>query len=103
MTGLLGGSPPIAEAYIADVTSKEERPKFLAMMGAVISLSFLFGPGIGAGLAGMASTSGNEDFGADFISVLFCGPRWNLGVLFCCFMHQPLSPPPSPPPFCDLC
>ena len=46
-----GGSLPIAQAYIADVTTREERPRFLAILGSVMALAFMVGPGIGAGLA----------------------------------------------------
>ena len=51
IAGIFGGSIPISQAYIADVTTREERPKYLAMMGSIIALSFMFGPGMGAGLS----------------------------------------------------
>ena len=49
--GSFGGSIPIVQAYIADTYDKNERPRFLAGLSSVLALSFMFGPGIGAGLA----------------------------------------------------
>lgn len=47
--GLFGsGAPPASQAYVADRTSKEERTKGLATVGAAHNLGSLFGPGLGA-------------------------------------------------------
>jgi len=51
LAGSFGGSIPIVQAFIADTYSKEERPRYLALLSSVLALSFMFGPGIGAGLA----------------------------------------------------
>ena len=48
-SGLTGGSISVAQAYVADVTTVEERPKYLGLIGATIGIAFTFGPGIGAG------------------------------------------------------
>lgn len=48
MAGLFGGSIAIAQAYVADVTEVEERPKFMGLVGACIGLGFVFGPALGA-------------------------------------------------------
>ncbi|KAK8800726.1 hypothetical protein WA158_000051 [Blastocystis sp. Blastoise] len=50
-TGLLGGSQTIGQAYIADVTSIEDRPKYMSQQAAVISSAFVFGPAIGGFLS----------------------------------------------------
>ncbi|KAK8812472.1 hypothetical protein WA158_007706 [Blastocystis sp. Blastoise] len=50
-TGLLGGSQTIGQAYIGDVTTLEERPKYMTQQAAFISGAYIFGPGIG-GLLG---------------------------------------------------
>lgn len=47
IAGLFGGSIAIAQAYVADVTEPEERPKFMGFVGACIGLGFLFGPAMG--------------------------------------------------------
>eukprot|EP00486_Rosalina_sp_Unknown_P001230 CAMPEP_0201565300 /NCGR_PEP_ID=MMETSP0190_2-20130828/4314_1 /ASSEMBLY_ACC=CAM_ASM_000263 /TAXON_ID=37353 /ORGANISM="Rosalina sp." /LENGTH=336 /DNA_ID=CAMNT_0047982629 /DNA_START=36 /DNA_END=1047 /DNA_ORIENTATION=+ len=51
LTGLFGATSPVAMAYIADVVPSASRPKYLAATGAVISLAFIMGPGLGSGLA----------------------------------------------------
>lgn len=48
IAGLFGGSIAIAQAYVADVTDVEERPKFMGLVGACIGLGFVFGPALGA-------------------------------------------------------
>ncbi len=47
MAGLFGGSIAIAQAYVADVTEIEERPKYMGLVGACIGLGFVFGPALG--------------------------------------------------------
>nr|WP_106782611.1 multidrug efflux MFS transporter NorA [Lysinibacillus timonensis] len=42
---------PAVTAYIADITTKETRPKALGYMSAAISTGFIIGPGIGGFLA----------------------------------------------------
>jgi len=51
MAGLFGGSIAAAQAYVADVTNREERSKYMGLLGASIGMGFVFGPAIGAGLA----------------------------------------------------
>ncbi|MDO8573866.1 MAG: MFS transporter [Candidatus Daviesbacteria bacterium] len=45
-------SMPVAQAYVADVTSKDERIRGMGNLGASLAAGFIFGPGIG----GMLST-----------------------------------------------
>lgn len=51
LAGLGGSNIGVAQAYIADITSREERAKGMGMIGAAFGLGFVFGPGIGALLA----------------------------------------------------
>ncbi|MGC4116325.1 MAG: MFS transporter [Myxococcales bacterium] len=51
LAGLFGGSIATAQAYVADVTSEEERAKYLGLLGASIGLGFVFGPALGAALS----------------------------------------------------
>ncbi|MGM9949695.1 MAG: MFS transporter [Lysinibacillus sp.] len=44
--------PPIM-AFVADITTVEERGKGMGMLGAAMSLGFMIGPGIGGALAGI--------------------------------------------------
>jgi len=45
--GISGGNISTAQAYIADVTSKEDRAKGMGLIGAAFGLGFVFGPAIG--------------------------------------------------------
>jgi MFS transporter, DHA1 family, tetracycline resistance protein len=53
--GLLGGNVSLAQAYITDVTDKEDRAKGLGLIGASFGLGFIFGPALG----GTLSADGN--------------------------------------------
>jgi len=48
-----GAAMPAAQAYVADVTTKEERIKGMGNLGAALALGFLFGPGLGGILSGI--------------------------------------------------
>ncbi|HJQ33058.1 MAG TPA: MFS transporter [Pyrinomonadaceae bacterium] len=45
--GITGGNISTAQAYIADVTSEENRAKGMGLIGAAFGLGFIFGPAIG--------------------------------------------------------
>jgi DHA1 family tetracycline resistance protein-like MFS transporter len=49
--GITGGNISTAQAYIADVTSKEDRAKGMGLIGAAFGLGFTFGPAIGGVLS----------------------------------------------------
>lgn len=46
--GIAGATIPTAQAYIADCTSRENRTKGMALIGAAFGIGFTFGPLIGA-------------------------------------------------------
>jgi MFS transporter, DHA1 family, multidrug resistance protein len=61
LSRLVGGSfsgavTAIAMAYIADVTTPEERTKGMALAGMTIGMGFIFGPGIGGLLSRVSLT-----------------------------------------------
>src|SRR5678815_2331257 len=47
LDGLTGGNISTAQAYIADITAKEDRAKGMGLVGAAFGLGFIFGPAIG--------------------------------------------------------
>jgi MFS transporter, DHA1 family, tetracycline resistance protein len=49
--GLSGSNIATAQAYIADITTPEERTRAMGMIGAAFGLGFTFGPGIGGVLS----------------------------------------------------
>ncbi|WP_243029984.1 MFS transporter [Thermus altitudinis] len=56
LTRLLGGAfssatLPTAQAYVADVTGRENRTAGMALLGAAFGLAVILGPALGAGLA----------------------------------------------------
>lgn len=51
IAGLGGSNIGVAQAYIADITTREERAKGMGVIGAAFGLGFVFGPVIGALLA----------------------------------------------------
>ena len=56
LSRLLGGAfssatLPTAQAYLADITPREQRTQNFAVLGAAFGLGVIFGPAIGAGLA----------------------------------------------------
>ena len=50
--GFGGSNIGVAQAYIADITTKQERSKGMGMIGVAFGLGFLFGPIIGGILSG---------------------------------------------------
>lgn len=51
VAGIGGSSIAVAQAYISDVTTKENRSKGMGLIGAAFGLGFVFGPLIGGFLA----------------------------------------------------
>ncbi len=51
LDGITGGNISTAQAYIADITSKEDRAKGMGLIGAAFGLGFVFGPAIGGVLS----------------------------------------------------
>lgn len=49
--GATGGNISTAQAYIADITTKENRAKGMGLIGAAFGLGFIFGPAIGGVLS----------------------------------------------------
>jgi MFS transporter, DHA1 family, tetracycline resistance protein len=47
LDGITGGNISTAQAYIADVTTKENRAKGMGLIGAAFGLGFILGPAIG--------------------------------------------------------
>ncbi|MCW5824327.1 MAG: MFS transporter [Cyanobacteria bacterium TGS_CYA1] len=71
----------VAQAYIADVTSLENRAKGMGLVGAAFGLGFVIGPAIGCGLSAMGMSLGALGFVAfgfsllDFILTAFLLPE----------------------------
>lgn len=53
LAGLFGGAIAVGQAYAVDLSEPAQRTRALGLVGASIGLGFVFGPAIGAGLAGL--------------------------------------------------
>lgn len=51
LDGITGGNIIVAQAYVTDITPKEERTKSLGYIFAVFGLGFMFGPALGGTLS----------------------------------------------------
>jgi DHA1 family tetracycline resistance protein-like MFS transporter len=51
LDGITGGNISTAQAYIADITTKENRARGMGLIGAAFGLGFVFGPAIGGVLS----------------------------------------------------
>lgn len=70
IAGIGGSSIGVAQAYIADVTTKENRSKGMGMIGAAFGLGFVFGPLIGGFLSGFGYAV--TGYGSAFFSFSAC-------------------------------
>jgi len=57
LSGVAAANLGVAFAYVADVTSPEERSSKLGMLGAAFGLGFVIGPALGAGLLALGHDS----------------------------------------------
>lgn len=55
--GIAGANIPTAQAYIADVTTPENRAKGMGMVGAAFGMGFIFGPAIGGVLSHLGTSA----------------------------------------------
>ena len=88
MAGFMAGNISTAFAYIADITTKENRAKGMGLMGAAFSMGFILGPALGGILAG--SDSENADFRTP--SFLAAGLSIAACVLGIFILKESLSP-----------
>ncbi len=72
LAGLGGSNIGVAQAYIADITTKEDRYKGMGMIGAAFGLGFVFGPLIGGFLSQYGfEVTGYASAGFSFLAMLF--------------------------------
>ena len=53
LSGTTAATVPVAQAYVADVTTKNQRLRYLGLLGAAAGLAFIFGPAIGGTLSSL--------------------------------------------------
>ena len=52
LNGAMGGTIPVAQAYVADISPPERRAHGIGLLGAAMGSGFILGPALGAVLAG---------------------------------------------------
>ncbi len=66
LDGITGANIATAQAYIADVTTSENRAKGLGLFGAAFGLGFVVGPALGAGLAFLGRQVSGPTYGTSW-------------------------------------
>lgn len=87
--GLMAGNIAAAFAYIGDVTTDEDRPQKMGLLGAAFGMGFVFGPAIGGLIAG-----GNSDPN-DFLFIGYASAFFTLIAALCTFAFLKESLPPE--------
>jgi DHA1 family tetracycline resistance protein-like MFS transporter len=70
LAGAFGGSIGAAQAYIADVTPRPERARYMGLLGASIGVGFVLGPALGAGLLALGFGFRGAAFAAGGLAAL---------------------------------
>jgi DHA1 family tetracycline resistance protein-like MFS transporter len=70
LAGVFGGSIGTAQAYIADVTPRAERARYMGLLGAAIGVGFVLGPALGAGLLALGFGFRGAAFAAGGLAAL---------------------------------
>ena len=66
MDGVTGGNTAVANAYIADVTTRKEKSYIFGYLGGIAGIGFIIGPGLG----GLAASTSWGYMGTMFIAII---------------------------------
>lgn len=77
VSGFGGGNISVAQAYVADITSAQDRSKGMGVIGAAFGLGFIIGPAVG-GLAGHYWGHAAPGFVAAGLSVINFALAWRI-------------------------
>lgn len=84
--GICGANLSVASAYIADVTTPENRSKGMGMIGMAFGLGFILGPAIGAFSAARFGLAG-----PGWVAATFCAGNFLLGCFILVESRRPNS------------
>jgi MFS transporter, DHA1 family, tetracycline resistance protein len=94
--GLFGGNITVAQAYIADISTPEQRSKKMGLIGMAFGLGFIFGPAIGGiSLKHLGGT------GPGAIAAALCAANFILAFLILKESRKPASEHVAPRPHLD--
>lgn len=92
LAGFFGANISVANAYIADITSPENRSRGMGLIGAAFGLGFVLGPGIGASIAYFAENPTRPEqvyHAIGWVAGAICG----INFLIACFTLVESYPP----------
>jgi MFS family permease len=93
LAGVFGGNISTAHAYIADVTTPENRSKGMGLLGAAFGLGFIVGPMIGAGLGILGQRMGETPPLGSSFSALGAAALCLANFVFAYFVLRESLPP----------
>ncbi len=84
--GICGANLSVASAYIADITTPENRSKGMGMIGMAFGLGFILGPALGAFSASIFGLAG-----PGWVASAFCGTNFLMACFILVESKQPTS------------
>lgn len=87
--GIGGANITVAQAYIADITPKDERSKRMGLIGMAFGLGFVLGPAIG----GASARFGDSTPG--WVAATLCGMNFLLASIILVESRKPSATPPT--------
>ena len=91
--GICGANLSVASAYIADVTTRENRSKGMGLIGMAFGLGFILGPALGAFSAARFGLAG-----PGWVAAALCGGNFLLACWILVESRQPTSEKAAPRP-----
>jgi multidrug resistance protein len=96
LAGICGGNITVAQAYIADITPRENRSKRMGLIGMAFGLGFIFGPIIGG-----VSLHHWGFTGPGWVAASLCAANFVLALFVLQESRQPTSEPVAERPHLD--
>ncbi|HKI43921.1 MAG TPA: MFS transporter [Balneolales bacterium] len=86
VAGIMGGNISTAQAYVADVTTPEERSKGMGMIGAAFGIGFVVGPALATALIHPAFANSVRAIGFPHLASLISANKYEFPGFFAALM-----------------
>ena len=86
VAGIMGGNISTAQAYVADVTTPEERSKGMGMIGAAFGIGFVVGPALATALIHPAFANSVRAIGFPHLASLIAANKYEFPGFFAALM-----------------